>query len=96
MTDNIGIRLAGSPQEFLAAKYIVDEFSKYSPNVSIEEFPVNERYITSEKLEVKMNGEWSAFSCSLFSSAPSTDGKTVQAELVYADRKDRSEGSSPS
>lgn len=85
LTDDIGVRLAGSPQEFLAAKYIAEEFSKYSSHVTIEEFPVNERYIPLEKLEVKINGEWIEFPCSLFSSAPSTDGKTVRADLVYFD-----------
>jgi len=85
LSEEIGVRLAGSPQELRAARYIAEEFSQYSPHVTIEEFPVNERYITSEKLEVNVNGKWQGFPCSLFSSAPSTDGKVIRAELVYFD-----------
>ncbi len=85
LTDEIGVRLAGSPQELQAAKYLAGEFAEYSPNVIIEEFPVNERFISLEKLEIRINGEWKEFPCSLFSSAPSTDGKNVAGDLVFFD-----------
>ena len=85
LTDDIGVRLAGSDGERRAAEYLRDECLKYSPHVTIEEFPVNERAVTCEHLEVEINGEWKCFPCSLFSSAPSTDGKTVEAEIVYFD-----------
>ncbi len=85
LTDTIGVRLAGSPQEYQAAEYIAREFRKYSPKVTIEKYPVLERCITSEKLEVQLDGQWKEFPCSLFSSAPSTDGKRVEAELVFFD-----------
>ena len=85
LCDEIGVRLAGSPQEYQAAEYIAQQFRQYSPNVTIEEFPVNERHITSEKLEVEINGQWVEFPCSLFSSAPSTDGKTIEAEIIQFD-----------
>ncbi len=85
LTDDIGIRLAGSPQEYQAAEYIAGAFRQYSSRVTIEEYPVKERCVTSEKLEIQMNGQWKEFPCSLFSSAPSTDGKRVEAELVFFD-----------
>ena len=85
LCDTIGVRLAGSPGEFQAAGYIKEEFLKYSPQVTIEEYPVWERCVYSEKLEVNINGTWQAFPCSLFSSAAFTDGKTVTADLVFFD-----------
>ena len=85
LTDTIGIRLAGSPQEDQAAEYIAGAFRQYSPRVTIEKYPVRERCITSEKLEVQLAGQWREFPCSLFSSAPPTDGKRLEAELVFFD-----------
>ena len=85
LTDDIGIRLAGSERERRAAEYLRDVCKKYTPHVTIEEFPVNERCVISEKLEVEINGVWKEFPCSLFSSAPSTDGKDVEAEIVFFD-----------
>ena len=85
LTDDIGLRLAGSDGERRAAEYLRDACLKYTSRVTIEEFPVNERYVTSEKLEVEVNGEWKEFPCSLFSSAPSTDGKLKEAEIVCFD-----------
>ena len=85
LTDTIGIRLAGSAQEYQAAEYLAGQFRQYSPRVTIEEFPVRERCVTGEKLEVEINGQWQEFPCSLFSSAPSTDGRRVEAELVFFD-----------
>lgn len=85
LTDRIGVRLAGSPQEFQAAEYIAEVFRQYSPQVTIEKFPVMERCVTLEKLQVKIGGKWQDFPCSLFSSAPSTDGKRIEAEIVFFD-----------
>jgi len=85
LTDDIGVRMAGSPQERQAAEYIRSEFLKYSPKAAIEEFPVFERYVESEKLEVLMEGKWVEFPCSLFSSAAYTGGKTVAGDLVFFD-----------
>lgn len=85
LTDDIGIRLAGSPEEYKAAEYIKNEFLKYSPDAVIEEFPVRERCVESEKLEVCIDGKWEEFPCSLFSSATDTQGRTVTGELVYFD-----------
>ena len=85
LTDDIGIRLAGSPEEYKAAEYIRNEFLKYSPDAVIEEYPVRERCVESEKLEVCIDGKWEEFPCSLFSSATDTQGKTVTGDLVFFD-----------
>ena len=86
LTDDIGVRLAGSEQEMQASKYLASEMKKYTPKVSIEEFPCNERMVTEEHLELLENGQWREYPCSLFSSAPGTKGKTLEAELVFFDK----------
>ena len=58
LTDDIGVRLAGSKEERLAAEYIVSEFQKYSDKVSVFEYPVIERCVDSEKLEIEIDGKW--------------------------------------
>lgn len=85
LTDNIGVRLAGSIEEAKAAEYIAKEFSKYSDNVTIEKYPVMERVVTLEKLEVKIGKEWQEFPCSLFGSANTTNGGIIEAELIFFD-----------
>lgn len=85
LTDQIGVRLAGSAEEYQAAEYLRDELLKYSPHVTIEEFPVFERYVESEKLEICLNGSWQEFPCSLFGSSVSTNGETITADLVFFD-----------
>ena len=85
LTEDIGVRLAGSTEEYKAAEYIRDEFLKYSPDVHIEEFPIWERCVESEKLELCIDGKWEEFPCSLFSSASDTNGETVTGDLVFFD-----------
>ena len=85
LTDEIGIRLAGSRQEYQAAEYIARAFRQYSDRTMIEEYPVQERCVLSEKLKIQMDGQWQEYPCSLFSSAPSTGGKPLQGELVFFD-----------
>lgn len=85
LTDRIGIRLAGSEQELQAAEFIAEKFRQYSPRVTIEKYPVLERCVSSEQLQVRIDGKWQDFPCSLFSSAPSTGGQRVEADLVFFD-----------
>ncbi len=85
LTDDIGVRLAGSAQEYQAAEYLAAEFRKYSDNVTIEEFPVGERNVISEKLEVEINGKWQEFPCSIFGASVTTDNKVLEGELVIFD-----------
>lgn len=85
LTDTIGVRLAGSPQERRAAEYLAAEFRKYSSRVDILEYPVRERAVDAEKLEVEIDGVYREYPASLFSSAPSTGGEVREAELVWFD-----------
>lgn len=83
LTENIGIRLAGSANERRAAEYIAEAYSKYSVSSRIEEFPVWEKAVEEERLEIKINGTWKTFPCSLFGSAPGTDGKSIEGNLCF-------------
>lgn len=83
LTRDIGVRLAGSSEERRAAEYIAGEFRNYSAQTTIEEYPINERYVPSEKLEVQFGGKWHEFPASLFGCSTGTDGKTVKADIVW-------------
>ncbi len=83
LTEDIGIRLAGSPAEAAAADYLRGEFAKTGCSVEVETLPVNERAVQREQLEVRIGGQWHAFSGSLFSSTPGTDGRVVEAPIVF-------------
>ena len=85
LCNHIGVRLAGSTQENQAAQYICREGLKYTEYCRIEEFPVMERCVESEILEVFQDGVWKKYPCSLFGSSPTTDGKTLEGELVLFD-----------
>ncbi len=82
----IGPRLAGSAAERAAADYLVAEAAAIAGvKVSLEEFPVWERAVTHERLEVELDGKWQEFGCSLFNSAPTTAGETLEAPLLFFD-----------
>lgn len=85
LTEKIGVRLAGSPEEYQAAEYIAEALKTYCPKVTIEEYAIKRRVVTKESLELFVNGQWKEIRCSLFSSAVSTEGKSVEAELVLFD-----------
>ncbi|MDD4870252.1 MAG: M28 family peptidase [Kiritimatiellae bacterium] len=81
---DIGIRLAGSNNEKKAADYIADEFEKNGAEVSIETFPVQQRWVKKQKLWVNLGkNKWISFPCSLISSTPGTDNKILEAPLVF-------------
>lgn len=81
---DIGVRLAGSSAERAAATYLA-EYGSSLPGVSaaIEDFPVWERAVVRESLEINVNGQWQTFECSLFGSSPSTEGRVIEAPLVF-------------
>jgi hypothetical protein len=83
LTENIGVRLAGSANERHAAEYIDKVYRGYSLKSHIEEFPVWERAVEEEHLEIKIGGHWKKFPCSLFGSAPGTGGKTLVGKLCF-------------
>lgn len=81
LTEDIGIRLAGSPNERRAADYLAQVFRQNGAVPSIEEFPVWERVVQEEKLEIFIDGAWKEYPGSLFSSTPGTGGRTLEAPL---------------
>jgi hypothetical protein len=83
LTDDIGIRLAGSPGERDAADYIAAQMKSFGAEVCVEEFDVRERAVRREQLGVSIGGSWRSYPCSLLSNACGTDGKTVEAPLVF-------------
>ncbi len=85
LTEEIGVRLAGSSGERAAADYIQQTFREHGAQTSVEEVPVWERRVESETLELLIDGKWRSFPCSLFGGAPSTGGIPLTAPLVFFD-----------
>lgn len=85
LTEKIGVRLAGSPEEMKAAEYLRSRFLEYVPKCTIEEFPTTCRRVEEESLYVQFGEDWILVPAMLFNGAPSTDGKEVEAELIYFD-----------
>jgi hypothetical protein len=83
LTCDVGVRLAGSDQEGRAAAYIAEAFRAAGAAVTVETFPVFQRCVDEQSLEVFVNGVWRSFPCSLFSSTPGTAGAVVEAPLVF-------------
>lgn len=85
LTEDIGIRLAGSQEERQAAAYLQSRFLQYVPKCTLETFPVSHRDVEKEELSVFLEGQWRDIPVTLFGSAPSTSGALLEAELVYFD-----------
>lgn len=85
LAHTIGTRLAGSAEERSAAEYLQNEFLKYVPSCTMEEFPVLSRRIEHEKLEIMIDNSWIEYPATSFNGAPSTNGVPVEAELVFFD-----------
>ena len=85
MAETVGIRLAGSDNEKKTAEYLRDRLAAFCPKTEIEEFPVKESRIEEVKLELRIGGEWKTFPGYSLNSAPSTNGETWEAEVVFFD-----------
>ncbi len=83
LTERIGIRLAGSAGERRVADYIAEELRNIGADVHLEDFAVRERVVEEEHLEISLNGTWRRFPCSLLSNAAGTEGKVVEAPVVF-------------
>ena len=83
LSEDIGVRLAGSTGEKRAEQYIAAELNAYGPQVQIEEFPIQERAVEKETLLVEFDGGWHSFPCSLLGNAQGTNDKTIEAPLVF-------------
>jgi aminopeptidase YwaD len=53
--------------------------------VSVEEFPVQERAVAVERLDVRVGIGWQRFPCSLLSNTPGTGGQPVEAPIAVID-----------
>ncbi len=85
LTNDIGVRLAGSPGERAAADYIQQACRAHGAQAAVEDVPVWERRVESETLEILIGDQWRSFPCSLFGGAPSTGGQPLTAPLVFFD-----------
>ena len=85
LTNTIGVRLTGTENEKIAAEFMRDRFLEYVPTCTVEEFPITQRDIRNEKLEIMVDGEWKEFSACAYNPSPSTNGVPIEAELVYFD-----------
>ena len=83
LCQDIGVRLSGSSSEQQAADYIAEQFASSGASVSTEQFPMMERAVASQALDILIDGQWISFPCSLFSSTPGTHGEVVEAPLVF-------------
>jgi aminopeptidase YwaD len=83
LSEDIGVRLAGSEGEDQAVRYVAERLDAAGAKVHVEEFPVRERRVESEELEVLVDGRWHRYSCSLFSNTPGTGGEWREAPLRF-------------
>ena len=83
LTEDIGVRLAGSQGEEAAARYLLGQLGQTGARVHAESFPMRERHVESEELEILLGGSWQPFPGSLFSNTPGTGGQWRQAPLVF-------------
>ena len=82
LTETIGPRLAGSPAEARTADYIAEEFRRHGADVRIEEFPVCERRVTRQTLQIRLNRTWRTVPCSVMNGSPGTGGQQIEAQLA--------------
>ena len=83
LSEEIGVRLAGSLGEKRAEEYIAAELTQYGVEVLIERFPIQERAVEKETLHIELKGKWHSFPCSLLGNAMGTNGKTIEAPVVF-------------
>jgi len=85
LTRDIGVRLAGSRGERQAADYIASVFESCGAAVTVESFPVRERAVTSETVDLLIGSAWHRRPCSLLSNAPGTAGRVIEAPIAMID-----------
>ena len=75
-------RICGERQ---AADYIASVFESCGAAVTVESFPVRERAVTSETLDLLIGSAWHRHPCSLLSNAPGTAGRVIEAPIALID-----------
>ena len=83
LTETIGVRLAGSPQETATVEFLSQRLRQNGATVRVEHFPTAVREVKSESLAIELGGRWQAFPASLFSSVPGTAGQELEAPIVF-------------
>jgi hypothetical protein len=83
LTEVIGVRLAGSAGEKAAGNYVAEAFAAAGAEVAVESFPVQERVVREQQLQLYYDGSWHDEACSLFANAPGTGGNWHEAPLVF-------------
>jgi len=83
LTQDIGVRLAGSKAEHQAADYVAEQFTEAGAAVQIEELDIRARAVDQEQLQVCVDGQWREVGCSLLSNALGTKGQVLEAPLVF-------------
>jgi hypothetical protein len=83
LTEDIGVRLAGSVGERRAADTIAEHLRSVCDDARLEAFDVNERSVAEQHLELCIEGQWQSFPCSLLSNTCGTGGKTVEAPVEF-------------
>lgn len=83
LTKNIGIRLAGTPEDVQTIDYMQSFLQRSEISSRVETYPVLSRQVGKQLLELEIDGEWKRYPCSLFSSVPGTDGKLLEAPVVF-------------
>jgi hypothetical protein len=83
LVEGIGVRLAGSEGEAAAVAFLGEQLGRTGAAVKVESFPMRERRVESEELEVRLGGKWERFPGSLFSNTPGTDGRWREAPLEF-------------
>jgi len=83
LTQDIGIRLAGSTGERQAADYVVEQFKQAGATAQVEDVDIRARVVKQEQLQICVAGQWHEVSCSLLSNALGTDGRSLEAPLVF-------------
>ena len=83
LTEDIGVRLAGSAGEQRAIGFVAESLEASGARVHLEEFPVRERSVQAEELEIRVGAGWRRFPCSLFSNTPGTGGQWREAPLCF-------------
>lgn len=81
LSEGIGVRIASSPEETLAAEYIARAFEKYGYEAEIQEFPYQNRvaYVTMvgpevRKIDVRIGGTRT--------NAPLTDSEGITGRII--------------
>lgn len=80
LTQTIGVRLSGSPQEKEAAEYLRDRFLEYVPQCQIETFPT----VCSDvdvKLRLRANGMWQELPALRFNLTPVEP--SLEAPIIF-------------